>query len=84
MDIDKKLAKQIMERIKEGAKTGKRLAFAYDRISSELQTDGISLEYQEEHAAKYAKENDLFIVHFFTVVESARKEYDWTFPMRRM
>lgn len=52
---------------------GLKTALAYDRISDEIQSDGISLESQKSGASKYAEQNGLVVVHFFTVVESASK-----------
>ncbi len=49
-------------------------AFAYDRVSTAEQADGLSLEYQSQGAAKYAQEHDLHIAHYFTIAESASKE----------
>ncbi len=60
--------------IQKALKSGKKPAFAYGRISSIVQVDGQSLEYQESHAAKYAEKNNLHIVHYYTIVESARKK----------
>ena len=65
---------QIIERLKQAHTSGLRPAFAYDRISGEVQADGVSLEYQEAGAKKYATDAQLFVVHNFQVIESASKE----------
>ena len=65
---------EILENMKVARKSGLKLAFAYDRISDDVQSDGISLEFQADGAAKYARDNDLFIVHNFRVIESASRE----------
>jgi hypothetical protein len=49
-------------------------AFAYDRVSTSEQADGLSLEYQSQGALKYAQDHNLHIVHYFTIAESASKE----------
>ena len=65
-------------RITQGIKMSQELArppsFAYDRVSTLEQADGLSLEYQSQGAAKYARENDFHVVYYFTVAESASKE----------
>ena len=68
------ITSSVIKQIEESSKNGRKLAFAYDRISDEAQSDGISLEYQSEGAGKYAVENDLNIIHKFEVIESASKE----------
>ena len=67
-------ATSITAGIQKALKEGKRPAFAYDRVSDQANAGGISLEYQETHAGYYAERNGLMIVHYFTVIESARKE----------
>lgn len=64
---------QILEEMRTGSRSGLRAAFAYDRISDDVQADGVSLDAQALGATVYAKRNDLSIVRFFTVVESASK-----------
>lgn len=56
---------------REGA--GRR-AFAYERISDEVQGPGLSLEFQGHGAERYAGVGALRIVDRFSVVESASKE----------
>ena len=53
---------------------GRPPAFAYDRVSTLEQADGLSLEYQSQGASKYAREKELHVVYYFTVAESASKE----------
>ena len=65
---------EIIENMKEARQRGLQLAFAYDRISDDVQSDGISLEYQSNGAEKYACEKGLCIIHNFCVIESASKE----------
>lgn len=65
---------EIIGRLKEAHGKGLRPAFVYDRISAEVQADGVSLEYQGAGAARYADGTGLFVVHSFQVVESASKE----------
>lgn len=61
--------------ISQIVEAGKTPAFAYDRVSSvEQRETGLSLQYQEAAAAEYAKRNNLSIVKFYTVAESAHKE----------
>ena len=52
----------------------KRPAFSYDRISDEVQSDGVSLDAQSQHSAQYALTNKLTLAHSFQMVESAHKE----------
>jgi len=59
-------------KIQEALRAGLTPAFAYDRVSSMVQEVGVSLDYQVDHAERYAEYSGLKIVHFFTVVESAR------------
>ena len=68
------LSLKIISGIKDAEKSGKTPAFAYDRISALAQAEGLSLDYQESRAAAYADHAGLHIVHFFTIIESARKE----------
>lgn len=58
----------------EAEKQDKIPAFAYDRVSTEEQTKGLSLEYQKDNSNKYADQNDLHIIHTFSSAESAFKE----------
>lgn len=60
--------------IQQAIKAGLTPALAYDRISDEVQADGISLSYQKDGAREYARQRRLFIVRHFTVVESASKQ----------
>lgn len=69
---------ELFNAIEKGLEKSRELslppAFAYDRVSTAEQADGLSLEYQSQGAAKYAKEHDLHIAHYFTIAESASKE----------
>lgn len=65
----------IIERIRAAEKAGKTPALAYLRVSTGKQEeDGLSLDDQAWHAAKYADRAGLVIVHAFSQSESARKE----------
>ncbi len=64
----------ILEKLKQAHTLGKTPAFAYDRISDEIQSEGLSLRYQNEGSHKYATDRQLAVVHHFTVIESASKE----------
>lgn len=70
---------QIIENIKKARELDLTPALAYDRISDEAQRGGLSLVYQESAAARYAEERGLYIVEYYTVIESARKEGRRTF-----
>ena len=67
-----------MDNITDGIKKAHDLnmipAFAYARISSDVQDDGNSRENQEQNAKQYAEQNNLYIIQIFNVVESAKKE----------
>src|SRR5271157_853268 len=65
---------KIMQGLKQARKEGKISAFAYDRVSTIEQTNGMSLEYQSQGAAKYANDKELYLVFCFAVAESASKE----------
>ena len=54
----------------------KRKAIKFDRVSSDKQEDGFSLEAQDKSGEKYAKSNNLVIVKSWAVSESASKEND--------
>lgn len=54
--------------------SAKETAVAYQRVSSEDQRDGFSLDAQEESANKYAKDNSLRVVRSWKNQESASKE----------
>jgi len=71
-DID--IAETILAGIKQARESGLIPAFAYDRVSDEGQTLGISLEFQEYQAKKYAEDKGFYIVYSFTKVESAWKK----------
>jgi DNA invertase Pin-like site-specific DNA recombinase len=64
--------KNITNKIAQAHESGMISAFAYDRISDKQQADGLSLDYQESHAAQYSERAGLGVVHYFTVIESAR------------
>ena len=51
-------------------------AIQFNRISSDSQDDGFSLEAQEQLGKEYAKKHDLRIVKVWSEVESAYKEQD--------
>lgn len=65
---------------KDGNKMSKtRDAVRFDRVSSEDQRDGFSLEAQKTLGDKYSKEHHLKVVRFWSVDESASKENDRKF-----
>ncbi len=64
----------ILDGLKVAQKLNKIPAFAYDRISDKVQEGGISLEYQESFAGRYASYNNLHVVNYFTITESAKQE----------
>ena len=74
VEFDEATARQITEKIQQARRAGKRIAFAYDRVSSDHQGDGMSLDYQSDNAAGYARRAKLEVVHYFTVIESASKQ----------
>jgi len=50
-------------------------AFSYERVSTDEQAEhGMSLDNQVQYARQYAEKNNLQIIKFFTVAESAYKE----------
>lgn len=62
----------IAHELKKAIKSGKTPAFCYDRVSSERQgREGLSLAYQQEGADLYAVSAGLYIIHKFTITESA-------------
>ncbi|MBN1495496.1 MAG: recombinase family protein [Spirochaetes bacterium] len=69
---------ELFHSIEQGLEMSRELslpsAFAYDRVSTNEQADGLNLEYQSQGAAKYAQDHNLHIVHYFTIAESASKE----------
>ena len=69
-----KLINEIKIRVAHAKELGKRPAFSYDRVSDHANAGGMSLEYQGFNAQRYAEQTDLYIVHAFTIVESARYE----------
>lgn len=71
---DLELMQRIVDGLREAQAARKTPAFAYDRISDKVQSEGLSLAYQESHAAQYSERNKIQIIHYFTVVESAKKE----------
>lgn len=56
--------------------SGMNTAVIFDRVSSEDQRDGFSLEAQRTLSEKYAKEHHLKVVRSWSVDESASKEDD--------
>lgn len=64
----------IRSNIQMAKRKNMRPAFAYDRISDEVQSDGVSLDFQAKHGAQYAQQQRLALVHAFQMVESAHKE----------
>ena len=56
-------------------------AYSYERISSEVQSDGMSLEYQGQTAKAYADSHGLDIVKTFSIIESASKVGRRGYPM---
>ena len=73
VEFDTETARKITEKIQQARRAGKRIAFVYDRVSSDQQGDGMSLDYQSDNAAGYARRAGLEVVHYFTVIESASK-----------
>lgn len=65
---------EIIKGLKASRKANLLPAFAYDRVSDEKLTDGVSLEFQEYYAEEYARRKGLYIIHYFTKVESAFKK----------
>ncbi len=65
---------KIMRGLKQARSEGKIAAFAYDRVSTVEQTNGMSLEYQSQGASRYAQDKELCMIYCFTVAESASKE----------
>lgn len=63
-----------MQGLKEARSQGKIPAFAYDRVSTVDQANGMSLQYQSQGATRYAQEKDFYLVYCFAVAESASKE----------
>lgn len=71
MDIS--LQQQIIDNL--SACRDKIPCFVYDRVSTLDQAEtGLSLANQKTQAEQYCKDQDLCIIHQFTVAESARKE----------
>ena len=68
---------EIEEQVKEGLRgavgRGLPLAFGFDRVSNQVQKDGVSLEFQETGAVNYAYSKGLHIVFHFQVIETAHK-----------
>ncbi len=58
--------------------SGKIKAVRFDRVSSDDQRDGYSLDAQRDNGIPYAKNNNLNVVKFWSVSESASKEADRT------
>ncbi len=54
----------------------KELAIQFNRISSDSQDDGFSLEAQEQLGSEYARRQGLRVVKVWSEVESAYKEQD--------
>lgn len=71
--FESELRALIIRKVIEGRATGRVLAFSYDRISDENQSEGLSLSFQSEGALKYSQDKNLFLVHAFTIIESASK-----------
>lgn len=65
---------EIQLNMQHAVTSGKISAFAYDRISSFTQEDGLSLQQQEKGGLAYADRSGLEVVKSFTVIESAYKE----------
>lgn len=72
--MDLSFYNKLIDAIALAKSEGKRPAFAYDRVSDQANAGGISLEYQESQAERYAGQSGLYVVHYFTVIESARSE----------
>lgn len=70
--IDPSIELEIINGIAEGYRLGKEPCLVYDRVSATNQIEGISLEFQELNAERYAKAKNLYVCHYFTVVESAK------------
>jgi site-specific DNA recombinase len=71
------LTSTVVQCIIAGMKQARELdlppCFAYDRISDEAQSGGVSLESQEYGSTQYAARKKFHIVHHFEVIESASK-----------
>ena len=61
--------------------SGKRPTFSYERISNDVQKEGVSLSSQKFGSESYSDRMGLRIVHCFNVVESAWKEGRKTFNL---
>lgn len=71
---EQNITAKILDNLKEAQSKNMTLAFVYVRISSDKQEDGKSIEYQGKKATEYAATQNIFIVHVFSVTESAKKE----------
>ena len=69
-----KLKEQIARKSLEARQKGLRCAFTIDRVSSNSQEDGVSLEYQNEAGRATAQQDGFKIIHNFSFIESASKE----------
>lgn len=75
MDDEIELFKKIELNIQIAISQNKTPALAYERVSSEQQRSGTSLEVQHQGAREYADRNNILIVHQFEVAESAFKPH---------
>ena len=73
LEIEPEIIEAIIKGKAEAKKLGQETAFCFARISSQQQKEGVSLEHQVEQQSKYASENKLFILHQWSVVETAWK-----------
>lgn len=71
---DLEILHEIIDGIKESSRQGREPAFSYERISDKVQKDGLSLQFQEDGAARYAASKRLNIIKCFSIVESAKSK----------
>jgi len=67
------MRKIIVENLIEAKNQTKPTAFAFGRISSANQEDGMSLSYQDEKGINYATRKELYLVYSFSVTETGYK-----------
>ncbi len=64
---------EIIDGLKDAQRLNREPALAYDRVSTDEQAKtGYSLHGQQTGAGEYAGKKNLYVVHYFTVAESAR------------
>ena len=70
VEFDTAAAREITEKIQQARRAGKRIAFVYDRVSSDQQGEGMSFDYQSDNAAGYARRAGLEVVHCISKKQS--------------